>query len=84
MSGDYVFVAGDNQLGMLKKADNFSELHTIASVSHTKEISLVTMVSPTCLVTAGLDKMVKVWTISTEGGVKATLAAQFKTDSELL
>ena len=73
----------------MTSADNFSELHTVAAISHTKEISLVTVISASCVVTAGLDKMVKVWHISFEGtndssGVKATLMAQFKTVNELI
>lgn len=70
-------------------ADNFSELHTVAAISHTKEISLVTVISASCVVTAGLDKIVKVWHISFDGtsdgsGVKATLMSQFRTVSELI
>ena len=73
----------------MTSADNFSELHTVAAISHSKEISLVTVISANCVVTAGLDKMVKVWHINFDcaedrSGVKATLMAQFKTVSELI
>lgn len=46
------------------------------------------MVSPTCLVTAGLDKMIKVWSIPAAENLcpasKATLTAQFKVDQEVM
>ena len=80
-SSERLFVAGDNQLGMLTSADNFGDLHTVAAVSHSKEISHVTVVSASCLVTAGLDRMVKVWHTSFDAaqdessGMKATLMA---------
>jgi len=82
-SGDQLFVAGDSQLTLFDRSDNFASQHILASISHVKEISLVKVISPTCLVTAGLDKWIKVWSVA-EGCLssisKAKLVAQFKVE----
>ena len=62
-TGDRVFAAGDNQLSMLNRDENFQTLHTIATASHMKEITLVVCISESCVVTTGLDKYVKIWSI---------------------
>jgi len=57
-------------------------LSTIASITHTKEISLVVSISETCVATAGLDKLVKLWKFDED--MKAKLVASFKADNELM
>ena len=60
-NGEQLFVAGDNQLAMFGRADNFNKQSIVSGVTHTKEISHVKFVAETCLVTASIDKWVKVW-----------------------
>jgi len=49
-----------------------------------KEITLVECISESCVVTAGLDKYVKIWSIEyTTSAAKAKLLAQFKVENEL-
>ena len=67
---------------MASRDENFRNINTIASISHTKEISLVVSVSETCIATAGLDKNVKVWSIDSEN--KARLLASLKAENELM
>ena len=75
---------------MFKRSENFATQHTISSVNHNKDLSLVHAVTETCLVTTGLDKMVKVWHIpagileSASSFSEIKLAAKFKTDNELM
>ena len=75
-------------MGMLRRSENFATLHILSAVNHTKDISMVRVVSENCLVTAGLDKMVKVWAVP-EGALssnptKIRLAAKFSTENELM
>ena len=53
--GDYLYVAGDTQLTIINRKDGFSQSFASA-VTHTKEISIVKVLSPICMVTVGLDK----------------------------
>ena len=57
----------------------------MASIAHAKEISHVRFVADTCLVTASIDKWVKVWHMPsgpTGKGIK--LVAQFKAENEVM
>ena len=80
--GEHLFVAGERQLSFYKRSENFATKHKMPSLSHFHDISLVKAVSPTCLVTAGLDKYVKVWRITSD--MKAQLLARFKAEHEVL
>ena len=70
-SGDYLYYGGDNQLGYLSRADSFSKKQVLPQISHGPkgDISLVRAVSEKCIVTAGLDKYVKVWHLPEGPGV---------------
>ena len=59
--GAYLAVAGETQLLVLSKRDNFAKEHFQPLVFHEREISIVNFLSENCLVTVGLDKTVKVW-----------------------
>ena len=87
-SGDYLYYGGDNQLGYLSRADSFSKTQVLPQISHGPkgEISHVRAVSENCIVTAGLDKYVKVWHLPEGPGVpdKIKLVAQFKCDNEIM
>ena len=58
--GSYLYAAGDKQLTLLKRNDGFSQSFS-SNVTHDKEITMVLALSPKCLLTAGLDKTIKVW-----------------------
>lgn len=57
----------------------------MASIAHAKEISHVRFVADTCLVTASVDKWVKVWHMP-DGptGKNIKLVAQFKAENEVM
>ena len=73
---------------MVSALDGFVKERVLSAVSHTKEISLIQVVSKTCLVTAGLDKLLKIWHMPEgclpENGSKITLVAKFKVEKELI
>jgi WD40 repeat protein len=58
--GSYLYAAGDKQLSLLKRADGFSQSFS-SNIVHDKEITIVLALSTNCLLTAGLDKRIKIW-----------------------
>ena len=83
-SGEQLFVAGDNQLAMFARADDFVKQSIVPGITHTKDISHVRFIAETCLVTASIDKWVKVWHLPTGSTSSIKLVAQFKTENELM
>lgn len=73
---------------MITTQDNFVKEHVLSGVSHLKEITLVKVLSKTCIVTAGLDKMIKIWHLPEgclpDSSIKITLVAKFKVEKELI
>ena len=84
--GEHLYVAGDTQLLLFSRSDNFSKQEVVASISHPKEISHVCFVSNKCLVTASIDKFVKVWHLPSgpTGSKNVKLIAHFKSEYELM
>ena len=64
-SGDYLFFRRqrDNQICYVSRADSFADIKPLDGVSHKPagNISFVHALSEKCIVTAGLDRFVKVW-----------------------
>ena len=58
--GSYLYAAGDKQLSLLKRADGFSQSFS-SNIVHDREITIVHALSTNCLLTAGLDKRIKIW-----------------------
>ena len=76
---------------MVQRKDGFKTQHVLAEINHSKDISLVRALSDQCLVTVGLDKMVKVWHLPQgadltvkDNSAQIRLIAKFKVENELI
>jgi WD40 repeat protein len=66
--GSFLYVAGEQELIVLKKANKFETLTYSKAIRHDKEICLVQRLSADGLhlATVGLDKVLKVWSLQNE------------------
>jgi WD40 repeat protein len=81
--GSFLYVAGEQELIVLKKSDKFESLTFSKTIRHDKEICMVHRLSKDGLhlVTVGLDKVLKVWTLENEsdiGNANATVTLNYK------
>lgn len=77
--GDYLYAAGDTQLVLVNRKDGFSQSFA-PTITHEREISAVKVLSPNCLITAGLDKCIKIWYTPKSDLNDATLMHKIKVD----